>query len=352
MNDRELDDGDFDYAEISTKPTGARVVTNQPHDEEFSISDSEQHRADSESPDAVSSVEQGMGAGISEADRGVLSMAGNSGDTPTSGVVLDTVRSPKVSGHGSPPSAALPAADEFPSGYDPQKYANIPAENSIRQLFTYIGRYQPQRRQLETELKPFIPDYIAAVGDVDEFLKPPRPDGQQEILGLRVLDEPSAKQSDPAILRKFVRSTMKGTATLTGDDDFDAAIKHDDEERNEKIDAWIASVERLRDSQAVGEFKSSNRFPPIDTLMQAWPEELEPLVRRLRISNAHVDVDVTTLSEALCNLLDIPVYEDLLESLHWMFMLFLELKNNELVNPRETNGMGTADNVNFFVNTG
>lgn len=163
--------------------------------------------------------------------------------------------SPKQSGHESPSygSATLPASDAFASGYDPKQYKDIPVQSSVKALFAYIGRYQPQRRQLETELKPFIPDYIAAVGDVDEFLKPPRPDGEPETLGLCVLDEPSAKQSDPAILRKFARSTMKGTAGLAEEDDFDAAIPHDDEERNEKIDVWIQSVEKLRDAQSVGE---------------------------------------------------------------------------------------------------
>lgn len=82
--------------------------------------------------------------------------------------------------------------------------------------------------------------------------------------------------------------------------------------------------------------------------MQAWPDELEPLVRRLRISNSHIDVDVNALGEAVCNLLDIPIYNDVLESLHWVFMLYLELKNNELINPM--NKMGGTDNVNFFVN--
>jgi intraflagellar transport protein 46 len=40
---------------------------------------------------------------------------------------------------------------------------------------------------LETKLKPFIPDYIPAVGEVDAFLKMPRVDGQPETLGLDVL---------------------------------------------------------------------------------------------------------------------------------------------------------------------
>ena len=37
---------------------------------------------------------------------------------------------------------------------------------------------------LETKIKAFIPDYIPAVGEVDAFLKPSRPDNQTEGLGL------------------------------------------------------------------------------------------------------------------------------------------------------------------------
>ena len=40
---------------------------------------------------------------------------------------------------------------------------------------------------LEAKLKPFIPDYIPAIGEVDAFIKMPRPDGQPETLGLVTL---------------------------------------------------------------------------------------------------------------------------------------------------------------------
>ena len=40
---------------------------------------------------------------------------------------------------------------------------------------------------IDTKLKAFIPDYIPAVGEVDAFLKMPRPDGQPEVLGLNIL---------------------------------------------------------------------------------------------------------------------------------------------------------------------
>jgi len=41
----------------------------------------------------------------------------------------------------------------------------------VKDLFSYIGRYKPHTIELDTRLKPFIPEYIPAVGDIDEFLK-------------------------------------------------------------------------------------------------------------------------------------------------------------------------------------
>jgi intraflagellar transport protein 46 len=62
---------------------------------------------------------------------------------------------------------------------------------------------------LETKLKPFIPEYVPAIGDIDAFLKVPRPDGKEDSLGLVVLDEPSSSQSDPHILNLQMRYTSK-----------------------------------------------------------------------------------------------------------------------------------------------
>lgn len=41
----------------------------------------------------------------------------------------------------------------------------------MQDVFQYILQYKPEVLQLETPLKPFIPDYVPAVGDVDEFIK-------------------------------------------------------------------------------------------------------------------------------------------------------------------------------------
>ena len=61
----------------------------------------------------------------------------------------------------------------------------------------------------ETKSKPFIPEYILAVGDIDAFLKVQRLDNEKETLGLTILEEPSAKQSDPSILELQLRVVMK-----------------------------------------------------------------------------------------------------------------------------------------------
>jgi hypothetical protein len=34
-----------------------------------------------------------------------------------------------------------------------------------------LFRYQPQDIVLETKLKPFIPEFVPAIGDIDAFLK-------------------------------------------------------------------------------------------------------------------------------------------------------------------------------------
>lgn len=59
----------------------------------------------------------------------------------------------------------------FFRAYDPAEYENLPVSSEIKELFQYITRYTPQTIDLEHKLKPFIPDYIPAVGDIDAFIK-------------------------------------------------------------------------------------------------------------------------------------------------------------------------------------
>ncbi len=111
---------------------------------------------------------------------------------------------------------------ELAGAYNAMDYKHLNVSDDIKALFQYIGRYdththkhkhrhtrqlthtqlcpdcasvlkrgaphryKPQQIDLETKLKPFIPDYIPSVGGLDEFIKVPRPDGKPDFLGLKV----------------------------------------------------------------------------------------------------------------------------------------------------------------------
>ena len=81
----------------------------------------------------------------------------------------------------------------------------MPVSGEIKELFEYIQRFKPQRVDLDTKIRPFVPDFVPAVGEVDAFLKMPKPDGTNEDLGIIVLDEPALNNEDKTVLElKYV----------------------------------------------------------------------------------------------------------------------------------------------------
>merc|ERR1719234_1266235 len=47
--------------------------------------------------------------------------------------------------------------------YDAAEWEHLEVSKDEKELFEYIHRYTPQKVDLETKFKPFIPDYIPAV---------------------------------------------------------------------------------------------------------------------------------------------------------------------------------------------
>ena len=56
-------------------------------------------------------------------------------------------------------------------GYDPNEFESIHASPEVIQLFSNILLYTPSNIELDYKLKPFIPEYIPTVGDIDAFIK-------------------------------------------------------------------------------------------------------------------------------------------------------------------------------------
>lgn len=233
-------------------------------------------------------------------------------------------------------------------GYDPSEFENLDVAGEIKDLFQYIARYQPHQIELEERLRAFIPDYIPAVGDIDAFIKVPRPDGKQENLGLTVLDEPIYQQSDPTVIDMQLRHQSKqmgmGAAQVSSIENAEKAPK--------KIRSWVASVSELHGSKPPTEVIYSKPMPDIESLMQVWDPQFEEMLGQTCLPNPSLDLDLEEYVRIVCAIFDIPVYNNCVESLHILFTLFSEFKNNHHFQQDMMHGMGGNDDANVGFNPG
>lgn len=209
--------------------------------------------------------------------------------------------------------------------YNAADYEHLNVSPEIKELFQYITRYTPQTIELDHKLKPFIPDFIPAVGDIDAFIKVLRPDEKSENVGLTVIDEPCAKQSDPTVLGLQLRAISKETSTKQ------VAVKTiDDGEKSAKeIDSWVKSISDLHRSKPPPAVHYSRNMPSIDNLMQEWDSEFEELLKTVTLPSADLDCDLAHYASIVCSLLDIPVYKSKIQSLHVLFSLYLAFKKHQ-----------------------
>jgi len=196
----------------------------------------------------------------------------------------------------------------------------------VRELFQYIGRYKPHNIELDTKLKCFIPDYIPAVGEIDAFLKVPRPDGRVDELGLSVLDEPAASQSDPTVLDLQLRAISKKSNLA------EMVVRSiDNADKNPKeIQKWIQSINDLHRQKPNPQVHYTKAMPDIESLMEEWPPEVEQGLKQIvHLPGADLDLDLKDYARVVCSIMDIPVYHNVIESLHVMCTLYREFKNNQ-----------------------
>jgi intraflagellar transport protein 46 len=239
----------------------------------------------------------------------------------------------------------------------------------IVDLFTCINNYKPKFIPIEPKLKCFIPPYIPAIGNVDPFLKVPRPDNIADGLGLSVIDEPAAQQSDAAVLELKLKTQMK--QKMKSNAAFLASSRVRSIENASKnqyeIDKWIDSVVDIRRSKNNAsrpllhdvQYKVASKMPSIDQIMiQSFPKELqdefdimmESLSREGGKSNTTssnhdfslgatsssslllnplIDLTVEEYAKIICALFDIPVVEgQIIQSLHFLFNLCIEYQKD------------------------
>ncbi|NXW40257.1 IFT46 protein, partial [Nyctiprogne leucopyga] len=216
--------------------------------------------------------------------------------------------------------------DALEGDFNLDDYNYLPVSPEIKEVFEYINRYTPKTIEIEYKLQPFIPDFIPAVGDIDAFLKVPRPDGKPDNLGLLVLDEPSTKQSDPTVLSLWLTENSKQHNVTQ-----QIKVKSlENAEKNPKaIESWIESISELHRCKPPATVHYSRPMPDVETLMQEWSPEFEELLGKVGLPTAEMNCDLSEYIDMICAILDIPVYKSHIQPLHLLFSLYSEFKNSQ-----------------------
>ncbi|KAG5498676.1 hypothetical protein JKF63_02963 [Porcisia hertigi] len=212
-------------------------------------------------------------------------------------------------------------------GYNPSKYTriNATASREIQDLFKQITKYTPFSAELPAKLRPFVPDYIPAIGDLDPFVKVPRPDGMPDGLGLEMFDEPAIPQSNPAVVLLELNATNAHGVAADIVDSLENAAN-----RPEVIDRWISDIKKVHYKKALPTVNYQRPMPDIETLMQVWPQQFEEVLNSdVAFPPPQIDLDIDQYVRTLCAILDIPTYSSLIDSLHVMFTLYEEFCSNQ-----------------------
>ncbi|CAH2094806.1 unnamed protein product [Euphydryas editha] len=256
------------------------------------------------------------------------------------------IADPIVSGgSGRRKGVVIPAE----GAYDPKQYQDLKVPPELENVFQYIMKYTPQKIDIEFKLQPFIPEYVPAVGDTDAFIKVTTPatglrgeplaeNALEHIdnLGLTILDEPAAEQSDSALLHLQLRAISKTTSAKSTV----LTRKIENAEKNPKaVERWVKDVSELHAAKPPPTFTYTSKMPDIDSLMEEWPDTMEDKLNEVGFPAANIDCSLSQYIDLVCALFDIPVHGDTLndriQALHLLFNLYSAVKNSQLYAERE-----------------
>lgn len=243
-------------------------------------------------------------------------------------------------GEGRKAKSGLPA-----NAYNPDDFKGMKVSAEVEELFQYITRYKPHTIELDTSLKPFIPELIPSIGEVDAFLKMPRPDGKPSGLGTTRLDEPTLNPSDPSILDLQLRSLSKNQDLQP----MEVRSIENAEKCPKEIENWVKRIDDLNRSKPAPTVQYSRRMPDIEQLMQVWPAEFEEYLQTNPLPElSELELELPEYIKLIASILDVPVYSQITETLHVIFTLYSEFKSNQHFSKTENTGnFGGADPYAF-----
>ncbi|CAO4371692.1 unnamed protein product [Caenorhabditis nigoni] len=217
-------------------------------------------------------------------------------------------------------------------------------------VLTFIDAYKAQEVELRPQLRPFSIEHIPAMGEVDLFVKVPRPDDIDDNVGLTQIDEPPCNQSDATIVEMQIRSAVKDMTIL--DDVVPVKVLENADEKPDQIKKWIADVKELHKSKPPTTVAFKTKLPDTETVMQEIPAPFEQLLQKISLPTADLDCSLEDYCDIMLNAVDIPVGKSRIESLYVLFATLQEFERSQhfrsMAQPRTTEnnrGEGTSSNI-------
>lgn len=254
---------------------------------------------------------------------------------PDSASRLDPPRFLKPSrGYDGKPRSPIGGYDVNYNDYSPRPSDPLPSSTSpeLAQIFTLIAKFKPAPLELTSHFKPFLPDLSPAIGSIDAFIKIPRPDGEHDMLGLAVLDEPTIGCSNPQILRMQLRERY-GLISSDQGDGYIGFIE-DPVKDQKSLESFLESYEEISRNRAAPNMAYSYKMPELEDLMQGWSQEMVQCFDSLPLPKSEIDLSLEDYAKVVCSILDIPVKGNIIESLHLLFSLYLRFAENPHFRPR------------------
>lgn len=146
------------------------------------------------------------------------------------------------------------------------QFMELNIDQEYKGLVTIMKKFDVDKNilSLDTKMKPFIPNFLPSIGEVDAFLKINRPDNKIEELGLDTVDEPTINGIDPSVFSLELSYKMK----VKVPENFIIKSIENADKNTKQISNWIENLESLHKETSNNFVNYSKKMPELEELMQ------------------------------------------------------------------------------------
>merc|ERR1719284_1007245 len=106
-----------------------------------------------------------------------------------------------------------------------------------------------------------------------------------------------------------------------------------------EIENWVKRIDDLNRTKPAPTVQYSRRMPDIEQLMQVWPAEFEEFLQSNPLPEfSDMELELSDYIKLIASILDVPVYNQITETLHVIFTLYSEFKSNQHFSKTDNTG--------------